>query len=171
MNDVNLSTNDVKLSTALEQGSVELRCGQCEINQENSVETYPPNLVGTLHLAGGHTLVFTEHQRVAVAGRDEQRYPISYQPLTDSPSPEDWLLLGTQRGQEANLVNAGLAGTIRYDYTRSHPTRLVQQTTSHGIHTRCRSEHQLAVTTEELLIMLDQPLPYSGGTYLPPADR
>ncbi len=106
-----------------------------------------------------------------VAGRDEQRYPISYQPLTENPSPEDWLLVGTHRGQEANLVNAGLAGTIRYDYTRSHPTRLVQQLTTQGIHTRCRSEHQLAVTTEELLIMLDQPLPYSGGTYLPPADR
>lgn len=148
-----------------------LRCGQCEINQQNSVEPYEPSLVGTLHLVGGHTLVFTEPQRVAVAGRDEQRYPISYQPLTDNPSPEDWLLLGTQRGQEANLVNAGLAGTIRYDYTRSHPTRLVQQATTHGIRTHCRRDHQLAVTADELQLMLDQLLPYPGGTYLPPAGR
>lgn len=166
-----MSTSEVKLSTALEQGSIELRCGQCQINQQNSVEPYKPSLVGTLHLAGGHTLVFTETQRVAVAGRDEQRYPISYQPLTDNPSPEDWLLLGTQRGQEANLVNAGLAGTIRYDYTRSHPTRLVQQLTTHGIRTQCRRDHQLAVTPQELQLMLDQLLPYPGGTYLPPAGR
>ncbi len=159
----------MKLSTALEHGPIELRCGQCQINQENRVETYKPNLVGTLHLAGGHTLVFTEHKRVAEAGSKEPRYPISYQPLTDDPSPEDWLLVGAHRGKEANLVNAGLAGTIRYDYTRSHPTRMVQQAITHGIRTHCRRGHQLAVTAEQIALMLDRPVPYIGGTFLPPA--
>lgn len=95
----------MNLSTVLKEGgTVELRCGQCWIDQQKIVLDYALSLLGTLHLAGGHSLVFTEHQRVAGSGGDQPRYPISYLGLSEDPTTMDLILIGAHRGQEMNLV-------------------------------------------------------------------
>lgn len=158
----------MKLSTLLREGhSVELRCGQCFVNNERSTRNLRPALVGTLHASGAGQLVFTELQRVAASGHDQRLYPVSYQPLVDNPTPEDQLLLGAHRGNEAALVAAGIAGTTYYDYTSNRPVRKVQRATHNGFSTRCRLGHDIGLSAAELAAMLDQPLPFIGGTFIP----